>query len=273
MNFTAARSAYLAHAWDSMVITRERAAMALDARKVLAKKPIYTDVEQETGVPWWFVAVVDMREGGIEHLGTRHLHNGDHLTAYTVNEPRGRPQVGHGPPFTWRESAIDSIEYQGLDKIKRWTIERALHQLESYNGFKYALQRPPRPSPYDWSCCSIYDPPGGPGGKVLVDHGPIVDIDPKTGGPMIDPQYGCAPFLRVLAELDSTIHFAREAAAPSVLPPTGATAKGGAVIVAGTAAGKAAAGMGFSPGLVVFLAFVGAFVVAAGIYFVSNRSK
>ncbi len=180
MNYDAARIAYLARAWDSMEITRKRDDMEMDARKVIAKKAIYADIEQATGVPWWFTAVVDMREGGVSNLGGRHLHNGDRLTDYTKNVPAGRPKVGHGPPFTWRESAVDSIRYQGLDKVVRWTIERALHHLEAYNGLKYANQKPPRPSPYIWSCCSSYDPPTGPGGKVCVDHGPIEDI--------VDPQ-------------------------------------------------------------------------------------
>jgi lysozyme family protein len=84
MNFDAARIAYLADGWDEMEITRDRAEMESDAKIVLAHKKIYIDIENVTGVPWWFLAVVDMREGGIGNLGTRHLHNGDRLTGYTV---------------------------------------------------------------------------------------------------------------------------------------------------------------------------------------------
>lgn len=265
MNFDKTRIAYLAHAWDAMTITRARAEMERDARKVLAKKAIYADVEQLTGVPWWLVAVIDMREGGIEFLGTRHLHNGDRLSDYTKNVPAGRPKVGHPPPFRWRESAIDSIKYQGLDKVARWTIERALHVLEGYNGFKYANAG--RPTPYNWSCCSIYDPPTGPGGKVCVDHGPIEDV--------VDKQYGTAPFLRVLAELDRTIVFAREAAAPTVIvkpAAAGKAAAGGAIVVAGAAAGKAAADAGLG-GASIMAIVIAAIVLGAVIWFLVSRSK
>ncbi len=268
MNFDAARIEYLADAWDNMQIVRARAEMERDAKTILARRQIYQAVQAATGVPWWLVAVIDMREGGVEHLGTRHLHNGDRLAGYTVNVPAGRPKVGHEPPFSWQESAVDSIKYQGLDKIRRWTIERALHVLEGYNGYKYSLQKPPRPSPYNWSCCSIYDPPGGPGGKVCVDHGPIEDV--------VDKQYGCAPFLFILAELDPSVRFAREADAPSVLPanPNASTvAKGSVIVVAGGAAGKAAAEMGLPPGLVVFLVIVAVVAVSTGTYFFENRSK
>lgn len=268
MNFDAARIQYLANAWDNMLIVRARAEMERDAKIVMAHRRIYQEVETETGVPWWLVAVIDMREGGISHLGTRHLHNGDSLRDYTRNVPAGRPKVGHEPPFSWQESAVDSIKYQGLDKIRRWTIERVLHVLEGYNGYKYALQKPPRPSPYNWSCCSIYDPPTGPGGKVCVDHGPIEDE--------VDRQYGCAPFLSIIAELDDTVRFTREADAPSVLPSTPAAknvAKGGVIVVAGGAAGKAAADMGFSPDLVVFFVVVAVVAAAVGVYILQNRSK
>jgi lysozyme family protein len=268
MNFDAARIAYLADGWDDMEITRDRAEMESDAKIVLAHKKIYIDIENVTGVPWWFLAVVDMREGGIGNLGTRHLHNGDRLTGYTVNVPFGRPKVGHGPPFTFFESAVDSVKYQGLDKIAKWTIERALHLLEAYNGFKYAMQKPPRPSPYVWSCCSVYDPPTGPGGKVCVDHGPIENV--------VNKQFGCAPFLQILADLDTTIKFARESETPStvkpVAPATKTVAKAGTVAAAGAAAGKAAADAGAGPAGIAFAAIAGAIAVAIIWFLVSRRN-
>jgi lysozyme family protein len=263
MNFTAVRAAYLADAWNRMVITRKRDDMEKDASKIIAKKAIYQDVEKTTGVPWWLIAVIDMREGGISRLGTRHLHNGDLLSNYTIHVPAGRPKVGHGPPFTWRESAIDSIKFQGLDKITRWTIERALHVLEAYNGFAYANKG--RPSPYNWSCCSIYDPPTGPGGKILVDHGAIDNN-------VIDPQYGCAPFIFVLAELDSSVRIHRESEVTSglVVNKTDKNiVKGGAAIATGGVAGGAVAAAGFGWVGVVMVVIVA--IVVFGIIFMRSR--
>lgn len=185
----------LAVQWVGMKILRQRPEMERVARKLVAKKAVYQEAEKATGVPWWMIAVIDLREGGESHLGTRHLHCGDPLTNYTVHVPVGRPKVGHEPPFTWLESAVDALKMKLFDKVKDWTIERVLHELEPYNGLGYFQKG--IPSPYIWSCTSIYDPPNGPGGKYVADH----VFDPHA----VDSQVGCAPLIRVLADLDKTI--------------------------------------------------------------------
>jgi hypothetical protein len=69
--------------------------------------------------------------------------------------------------------------------------------LERYNGLAYANAG--RPSPYIWSGTTIYDPPSGPGGKVIRDHGPIE--------PVVDKQLGCAGLILAIMKLDPTITF------------------------------------------------------------------
>jgi peptidoglycan hydrolase-like protein with peptidoglycan-binding domain len=98
------------------------------------------------------------------------------------------------------ECAIDALKLQGIagKSLKTWTIEYMLHEIEPYNGLSYYNHG--RPSPYVWSCTSIYDPPTGPGGKVTHDHGPIENV--------VDKQSGVAPLLKRIEAL-AGIHYLR----------------------------------------------------------------
>jgi lysozyme family protein len=176
-----------------MVITRQKAMLDYEAQEIIKLRPTYEECQRITGVHWAMIGVIDAREGGIEHLGHRQLGQGDLLTSYSVHEPRGRPHVGHAPPFSWMECAIDALRLQGITgkPANTWAIEYILHELEPYNGLIYYEHG--RPSPYIWSCTSIYDPPTGPGGKVTYDHGPIE--------PVVDKQSGAAPLLKRIGVL------------------------------------------------------------------------
>lgn len=203
--FTAERRADLARRWQTMKVLRQAGAIETEARLIIAKRSIYEAASGATnGVPWWMIGVIDSREGGAQNLGKRHLHNGDSLQGFTHQVPANRPQVGHGPPFTWLESAIDALKMKLFDKVGVWTIERVLHELEPYNGLGYfngptdSRQNPPKhyppmPSPYIWSCTNQYDPPFGPGGKYIADH----VFDANT----VDSQVGCAPLIKRIAEI------------------------------------------------------------------------
>lgn len=165
--------------------TRDQVIAALDQiiDGAIAHKAVYQQIEQATGVPWWWIIPVHERESSLNF--TTHLHNGDPLTGYTHHVPAGRPQVGHGPPFTFAESTADALKMRGLQNIKTWTVERALFEWEAYNGEIYFSRD--INSPYVWSWSNRYQ-----GGKVLVDHGPIVNI--------YDPQCGCAVLLKRMVE-------------------------------------------------------------------------
>jgi lysozyme family protein len=125
------------------------------------------------------------------------LGQGDPLNKVTVHVPAGR-----GPFFgsdAWERGAIDALADCApyLARKKNWsTPGDVLTNLEAYNGLRYANSG--RPSPYVWSGTSIYDPPSGPGGKVVVDHGPIDNS-------VIDKQLGCAALLLAMMVLDPTI--------------------------------------------------------------------
>jgi lysozyme family protein len=164
--------------------------MAIDAKKmpqinkitdgINKNKARYEAVTASTGVPWNVIAAIHYRESG--NSFKRHLHNGDPLTARTVQVPKGRPVSGE-PPFTWEESAIDAIKMQKLNKVTDWSIGNTLELLERYNGLGY--RKKGVPSPYIWSWSSQYQK-----GKYVADG----KYDPNT----IDQQCGVAVLLKFL---------------------------------------------------------------------------
>lgn len=152
---------------------------------------------------WVFIAAIHERESG-GNFNT-HIGQGDPLTdkhgnpVKTVHVPAGRgPFTG---PQAFENAAVDALWYcapYAAKANKDWSISGMLTYLERYNGLKYAAVG--RPSPYVWSDTTIYDPPTGPGGKVQVDHGPIVNS-------VVDAQIGVAALLLKLDQLDDTINF------------------------------------------------------------------
>jgi lysozyme family protein len=120
--------------------------------RVVALKERYRAVGVPLGIPWYFVGAVHLLESGLKF--TSHLHNGDPLTARTVNVPAGRPKSG-APPFTWEDSAMDALRLQRLHQWTDWSIPGLLYQLESYNGFGYRKRQVA--SPYLWSFSTHYE--------------------------------------------------------------------------------------------------------------------
>jgi len=107
--------------WAEMAIRADRKKDVDDVVAIiLAHKTRYQAVEHATKVPWYVVSVIHSLEAGLRF--SRHLHNGDPLTARTVNVPVDRPKTG-SPPFTWEESAIDALTYDGMSGQTDWSIE------------------------------------------------------------------------------------------------------------------------------------------------------
>lgn len=115
----------------------------------------YRAVEQATGVPATVVGIIHIREASGRF--DRHLHNGDPLTARTVQVPAGRPPKG-SPPFRWADSAEDALTMPGhaLHKWDDWSVGGIAYVLERYNGFGYRLYHSTVPSPYLWGCTTEY---------------------------------------------------------------------------------------------------------------------
>lgn len=111
----------------------------------------YEQVAMATGVPWFFIGITHGMEGGFNF--TTHLHNGDPLSARTVNVPAGRPPFGM-PPFAWHDSAIDAIRFDSLHEETDWSLPRILFRFEKFNGMGY--RRLGVPTPYLWSHSQLY---------------------------------------------------------------------------------------------------------------------
>jgi lysozyme family protein len=172
--------------WHDLVPRREWDIKAKqEAGTIALVRQTYKLVESSTCVPWWVIGVIHQLEGGGSFK--THLHNGDPLTAYTKNFPKGRPMLGHEPPFTWEESAIDALRYDGLCERRDWTKAAVvLDTLERYNGTGY---RPLRiASPYLWSGSHHYFK-----GKFVKDS--------KFEADAVSKQVGCALVLKQLERM------------------------------------------------------------------------
>ena len=196
--------------WDRAVVTRNAEANKV-ADKIIANKEKYQVVEQYTGVPWYMVGVLHNRESGMDW--TRHLHNGDPLTAKTVRVPAGRPPGK--PPFTWEDSAIDALTMEGhkLHDIHEWTIERILYECEKYNGWGYI--RHEINSPYLWAGTDQYS-----GGKYIADG--------EFSATAVDKQLGVVPVIKCILAKEGV-------SVPSIKPTSNtgkATGAGGVVAAA-----------------------------------------
>lgn len=154
------------------------------ATQIIANEARYRSVADPLGIPWYVVGVIHAMEAGLDFKC--HLHNGDPLTARTVQVPAGRPRTGT-PPFTWEESATDALT---LDKYPQWTdwsIPGILFKWETYNGWGYRTHHPEVKSPYLWSCTSQYSC-----GKYVKDG--------LWSATAVSKQVGAAALLRRLAE-------------------------------------------------------------------------
>jgi len=152
-------------------------------RTAAKNKAIYEKVGDPLGIPWWFVAAVHMLESSFNFA--THLHNGDPLTARTRHVPKNRPKTGR-PKFSWEESAIDALTLQKLGGLKDWSLARALHRWEAYNGFGYRKRRVP--SPYLWSFTTVYSK-----GKFVRDG--------QFSANAVSKQCGAAALLKALVQL------------------------------------------------------------------------
>lgn len=152
--------------------------------KLVDNKETYEAASAASGVPWHFIAVVHNMEASLKFK--THLHNGDPLTARTVQVPKGRPKTGE-PPFSWEESAADALALKGLDDTTDWSLAGTLFQLERYNGFGYRLYHPEVLTPYLWSFSNQYT-----SGKYVADG--------RWSDTAVSKQIGGAVLLRRMAE-------------------------------------------------------------------------
>ena len=146
--------------WARMTILPARSGeVERAARDVASGRDRYAVVETATRVPWFVVGLLHLREASLDFRS--HLHNGDPLTRRTTHVPAGRPVDG-APPYTWSESAIDAMRYDGLDRVGLWPLEAIAYRAEAYNGF--GPRNHGSVSGYLWAGSTLYG-----GGKYVAD--------------------------------------------------------------------------------------------------------
>jgi len=137
--------------FDTLKITKFDQEINSYKARIEAGKSRYEIVSKATGIPWYVIGIIHALECSLSFK--QHLHNGDPLTARTVQVPAGRPKVGN-PPFDWEYSAIDALKYDGLDTWKDWSVEGTLYKFETFNGTGYRNKG--INSPYLWSGSQHY---------------------------------------------------------------------------------------------------------------------
>jgi lysozyme family protein len=171
--------------FDHCAVPPERAARVEQlCDGIVADRARYEAAAATSGVPWAFIAVVHSMES--DRRFDRHLHNGDPLTARTVQVPAGYPKEGK-PPFKWEVSCADALSLRGLGVHTDWSLTGTLYQLEGYNGWGYRRFHPDVRSPYLWSFSNHYS-----SGKYVKDG-----VWSSTAA---SKQCGAAVLLRRLAE-------------------------------------------------------------------------
>jgi lysozyme family protein len=152
-----------------------------NAERIQANLGPYTIVADRVGnIPPIIVGCLHMMESSFSF--NRHLHNGDLLTARTVNVPAGRPKTGK-PPFTWSESAIDALYTDRVKSMKLWDLAHSLWFCEKFNGWGYRSKG--ILSPYLWSGTTLYTK-----GKYVSDG--------VFSNEAVSKQLGIAAVLKVL---------------------------------------------------------------------------
>ncbi len=151
------------------------------ASKIIAAEDQYRAVQRATGVPWYFIGALHMRESGCNFAGV--LHNGEHIIGtgrVTSLEPKGR-----GPFADWASAAVDALKLKDMHRVQSWSVARMLYQAEVFNGLGYVSHGVN--SAYVWAGTNHEQP-----GKYIADH----IWDPNAD----DKQLGVAAVLIRLAQ-------------------------------------------------------------------------
>ena len=171
--------------FDTCVIRPEKYAdVNAIVNSIVKSRSRYEAVANKLNIPWYFIGIVHCMEGSLSFKV--HLHNGDPLTARTIQVPKGRPKTGT-PPFTWEASAEDALTFDKLNLWKDWTVAGMLYKFEGYNGFGYRNPNIAINSPYLWGFSNHYVK-----GKFVQDG--------KFSSTAVSKQCGAGVLLRRMAE-------------------------------------------------------------------------
>ena len=149
-SFTPQAASEYQRLFDTCVINPDKLAEIKPiVNKILGGKARYEALANKVGIPWHFIGITHSLEANCSF--NAHLHNGDPLTARTIQVPKNRPRTGN-PPYTWEFSAEDALsDFAGWTD---WSVPGMLFKLEGYNGYGYHSRG--INSPYLWSFSNHY---------------------------------------------------------------------------------------------------------------------
>ncbi|MDX8501918.1 peptidoglycan-binding protein [Mesorhizobium sp. VK4C] len=198
--------------WADLKIRSSVAASAKkQAKRLLDGKEKYKQIEERTGVPWWFVGLCHYRESAFNF--ETYLGNGQSLSRRTTIVPKGRgPFTG---PDAFVDGAVDALRLEGFVGASDWGIARVLYRLEGFNGYGYHGHGVN--SPYLYGGSTSYGPPEARAGKYVRDG--VFDSS------FVDTQLGTAVILKSLLGLEPTIVFGSEPGAETSTQPDDELAK------------------------------------------------
>jgi lysozyme family protein len=205
--------------WNKMVINPSAAStFNAEAKFAFANKVIYQRISDGTQskVPWEMLACLHRRESD-SNFAT-YLGNGQSLAMKTTEVPAEQgpfcaesvlatyTHLHWNNPFlnpapyadmldAFVKGGISAVAHEGWDDISDWRVEKMLYYMLMFNGA--GSEAWGHPSSYVWGLTNIQLP-----GKWIKDH--------VWSNTVTDPQPGCAPLLKTIASLDSTITFIRE---------------------------------------------------------------
>jgi lysozyme family protein len=172
--------------FDSMQVDEDKASEISKAVALINKgKQRYLSVTAKLNLkcPWYALGIVHYLEGSCNF--SKHIHNGDPLTARTWQVPAGRPLLPpqFGKSYTWEESAEDWFRLKNWHKWQDWGVQDMLYRFEANNGFGYRKRSVA--TPYLWSYSDHYDK-----GKFVADG--------KYDADAVSKQVGAAILLKEL---------------------------------------------------------------------------
>src|SRR5688572_19234705 len=86
------------------------------ADKIIAAESRYRAVQNATGVPWFYIGALHMRESSCNFAGV--LHNGDQIIG--TGRLTYRVPAGRGPFSTWEEAAVDALKLKDMHRVQEW---------------------------------------------------------------------------------------------------------------------------------------------------------
>jgi lysozyme family protein len=178
--------------WDSIEIKggADATHAASFAKTIIKNETKYREVEAQSGVPWFFIGALHMRESSCNFAGV--LHNGEKIIG-TRKKTKLVP-AGRGPFATWQAAAVDALALKNLSGIS-WCPSRMAFESERFNGLGYTGKGVN--SPYVWAGSNHEQT-----GKYVADHVWDKSFD--------DPQIGTMTVIKALCDMrpdiDAAMH-------------------------------------------------------------------